>query len=202
MTLLMAGRHPEIFAGAAAFCPISDLARWWKERLSPKDRWHRYAENVATACGGQPGEKGDEFALRSPVSHLKAARAAGVPIYIATGIHDGHVGSVPCGHSIRAFNELADPSDRIRESDIEEIERTEHVPVSLSGQKMFDPFYSDRMRIHFRRTSANVRLTLFEGGHGGNFQAGLDFLSRQCKGQPANWTLPSCANAREEALGK
>jgi len=202
MTLLMAGRHPEIFAGAAAFCPISDIARWWEERRAPDDQWHNYAANVEAACGGTPSEKPDEYALRSPVTHLKAARAAGVPVYIVTGIHDGHIGSVPCGHSFRAFNELAKPEDRVSETDIATIERTEQVPSALAFSDPPDPFYPERMRIHFRRTSDNVRFTLFEGGHGGNFQAGLDFLSRQRKGRPADWTLPATARAREEALGK
>ena len=58
------------------------------------------------------------------------------------------------------------------------------------------------MRIHFRRTSANVRFTLMEGGHGGNFAAGLDFLSRQEKGRPTDFSLPSAGKGREEALGK
>ena len=33
MTLLMLGRHPEIFAAGAAFCPITDLARWHADSL-------------------------------------------------------------------------------------------------------------------------------------------------------------------------
>ena len=53
-----------------------------------------------------------------------------------------------------------------------------------------DPFYNQEARIHLRATSANVRLTLFEAGHNGNYPAGLDFLSRQVKGRSADMTLP------------
>ena len=41
-----------------------------------------------------------------------------------------------------------------------------------------------------RLTSANVRLTIFEGGHDGNGPAGCDFISRQVKGRPADFALP------------
>ena len=41
-----------------------------------------------------------------------------------------------------------------------------------------------------------------EGGHGGNYAAGLDFLSRQAKGRPTDFSLPEKGKAREEALGK
>ena len=58
------------------------------------------------------------------------------------------------------------------------------------------------MRIHFWRTSANVRFPLMEGSHGGNFAAGLDFLSCQAKGRPTDFSLPSTGKGREEALGK
>ena len=60
-----------------------------------------------------------------------------------------------------------------------------------------------KIRIHFRRTSGNVRLTLFEGGHSGNNQAGFDFLSRQVRGRPADFTLPkSAAGAKQEAISR
>ena len=106
------------------------------------------------------------------------------------------------GHSFRAFNALANPEDRVSEADIAAIEETQQVPSALAYDGPKDPFYSDRMRIHFRRTSANVRFTLMEGGHGGNYAAGLDFLSRQAKGRPTDFGLPATGKARDEALGK
>lgn len=40
MSLLMAGRHPEIWAGVAAFCPITDVAEWYRfhSRTGKEDR--------------------------------------------------------------------------------------------------------------------------------------------------------------------
>lgn len=201
MTLLMCGRHPEVFAAGAAFCPISDCARWYADSMAKHPgRSRGYAQMLVAACGGTPALKPEEYAHRSPLTHLPAARRAGVPIYIATGIHDGWKGSVPVGHAIRAFNALADERDRVTEAEIDVIERTQTVPKALAYRGAADPFYSRKMRIHLRRTSANVRFTLFEGGHAGNFPAGFDFLSRQRKGRPADFALPAKAEGRAEIL--
>ena len=203
MTLLMLGRHPEVFAAGAAFCPITDIARWHADSLlDHPGRGKNYAKMLEQACGGTPAEKPEEYAHRSPLTWLDRAKKAGVGAYIVTGIHDGWKGSVPVGHSFRAFNALANPEDRVSEADIAAIEETQQVPAALAYTGPRDPFYSERMRIHFRRTSANVRFTLMEGGHGGNYAAGLDFLSRQAKGRPTDFSLPEKGKAREEALGK
>lgn len=187
MTLLMAGCHPEVFAGAAAFCPITDLARWQADSTLRKNN---YARNLLSACGGRPSERPDEYARRSPLTHLARARAAQLPVYVATGIHDGHTGSVPVGHAIRAYNALANDEDVVSEAVISHIEADQAVPAAYAFAGK-DPFYGDKERIHLRRTSANVRLTVFEGGHSGNYPAGLDFLSRQRRGRPADMTLPA-----------
>ena len=156
---------------------------------------------MESACGGTPAEKPEEYAHRSPLTWLARAKALKVPAYICTGIHDGWKGSVPVGHSLRGFNALADEKYSISEEDISYFEANQAVPAALAS-KWDDPFYGTKNRIHFRGTSANVRFTLFEGGHGGNYPAGLDFLARQEKGKPADFTLPSTGKGREEALGK
>ena len=203
MTLLMVGRHPEVFAAGVAFCPITDLARWHADSLlDHPGRGKHYARMMEDACGGTPAEKPDEYRQRSPLTHLARAREADVPVYIVTGIHDGWAGSVPVGHSFRAFNALARPEDGISEEDIAAIERDQRIPETLSGEKVSDPFYLEKIRIHFRRTSGNAQLTIFEGGHGGNFAAGYEFLSRQRKGRSADFTLPKSAQGREERLGR
>ena len=125
MTLLMAGRHPEIWAGCAAFCPITDIARWHADSLlDHPGRGKNYAAMMTAACGGTPAEKPEEYRHRSPLTWIENAKKAGVPVYIVTGIHDGWNGSVPVGHSFRAFNALADEKDRVPEEDIKTIEET------------------------------------------------------------------------------
>ncbi|MBO5752017.1 MAG: prolyl oligopeptidase family serine peptidase [Kiritimatiellae bacterium] len=194
--LLMAGRHPEVFAASVAFCPITDLARWHADSTLRKNN---YAANIVAACGGEPSPTNKEYAARSPLTHLPAARQAGTPIYVATGIHDGHTGTVPVGHSIRAYNVLADEGDRISEETIAEIENTEAIPEAFRFTGC-DPLYTEKNKIWLRKDSANVRLTIFEGGHSANYPAGLDFLSRQRLGKPADFSLPSAGASTIEAV--
>jgi dienelactone hydrolase len=51
--LLMAGRHPEIWAGVTAWVPISDLAAWYAQC---KSRGLDYQHDIAASCGGAPGD--------------------------------------------------------------------------------------------------------------------------------------------------
>lgn len=201
MTLLMMGRHPEVFAAGAAFCPISDIARWHADSLlAHPGREKGYAEMLESACGGTPAAKPSEYAARSPVTWLANARKAGRPVYICTGIHDGWIGSVPVGHTLRAYNLLCESKDRISEDDIAFIEANQKLPPTLDPGDVADPFYKGGMKIHLRRTSGNVRMTLFEGGHSGSFPAGFDFLARQTRGAAFDWSLPEKAVGKAEAL--
>ena len=202
MTLLMLGRHPEVFAAGAAFCPITDVARWHADSLEDHPgRGKGYARMLESACGGIPAAKPDEYRHRSPLTWLARAKEQNVPAYICTGIHDGWKGSVPVGHSFRAFNVFADETDRFSEDDIAYVEKNQAIPEAMVF-KGTDPFYGKKNRIHLRRTSGCARLTIFEGGHAGNFAAGFDFLSRQRKGQPVDWTLPATAKGDNASLGK
>lgn len=190
MALLMAGRHPEIWAGVYAACPITDVARWYRESKDPeRNLWPHYGDMIARCCGGTPDEHADEYARRSPLTHLPAARS--VPVDIITGVHDGHRlpkggGSVPCGHAIRAFNCLAEAGDRLSEDWIATVERTEQVPEKdrYAGSS---PYFAPDKAILLRHRSGNVRLTLFDAGHAGNYREGAEWLSHQRKGDPAVW---------------
>lgn len=190
MALLMAGRHPEIWAGVVAGCPISDVGRWHAETSAMTNGNARYARMLEAVCGGAPRERLDEYRHRSPVTWLAAAK--GVPIQIQTGIHDGHHGnSVPVGHAVRAFNCLAAAADRVSDATIAFMERTEAVPESERFVGT-DPFYPAPAReIHLRRQSGNAQLTVFNAGHASNYEAGLWWLARQRRGAPVDWTLPT-----------
>jgi len=189
LALLMAGRAPKIWAGVSAWCPISDLARWHAESTARKSRYFKMMEKT---CGGAPAEKMDEYRRRSPLTYLASARDAGVHVDIATGIHDGHTGSVPVGQAIRAFNVLADDGDRISEADISFIEAKQAVPPHLAPVEKEDPWYGKRnSKLYLRRTSANARLTLFEGGHNCCAEAGVAWLGEQRLGAGVTWKMPT-----------
>ena len=108
--------------------------------LDHPGRGKGYAKMMETACGGKPEQKSDEYRKRSPLTWIDNARKAGVSVYIVTGIHDGWTGSVPVGHSVRAFNALADEKDPVSEEDITAIEETRAVPPSISYKGPKDPF--------------------------------------------------------------
>lgn len=183
-TLLLAGRRPDIWAAASAWCPISDIAAWHRECLNT--RFHAYAEHIELACGGSPLNNAKAWAealKRSPLTWLKAASA--LPLDINTGIHDGHTGSVPVSQAIHAFNLLADPRDRISQQDLQMIVDGEKVPEHLRWPEQ-DPSFGP-YTVYLRKQSRNVRLTLFEGGHDLLTGPAFEWLDQQAKGREAVW---------------
>ncbi len=172
MSILVAGYSPSTWTAVSAWIPISDLARWHRESV---ERGHVYSEHIELSCGGAPGASPEidlEYKKRSPLTSIWRAHI--IPMDINAGIHDGHgglpgggKGSVPVGHSIRAYNELVraagKPEEIISEDTIGYIEKEERVPDSVKTETSEDPAYG--CEIHLRRTCGLSRLTLFEGGH-------------------------------------
>lgn len=196
--LLLAGRHPEIWAAVSAWCPISDVAAWYRQcHDSP---FQAYANHIEVACGGNPiTEKNAAFEAerRSPLTYLAAARE--LPVDIATGIHDGHAGSVPVSQALEAFNLLAAPEDRFSREEITCIVRNEKVP-SHFPEVAPDPAYGD-IRLHLRRVSGKTRITLFEGAHDLLNGPGLRWLAEQRRNQEVNWNI-AAGVAGAATLGK
>jgi len=172
MALQCAGNFPTLWTAVSAWVPISDLVRWHSE--TNERGYNLYKRNIEQSCGGVPGSSpfiDNEYKKRSPITSLWRAHI--IPLDINAGIHDGHggkfkgEGSVPVGHSIRAFNEIVKASGRkksmISEENISYIEKEETIPEDLKFQYPCDAKY-DR-EIHLRIESGLTRLTLFEGGH-------------------------------------
>jgi pimeloyl-ACP methyl ester carboxylesterase len=193
MSLVMAARAPDLWAGVSAWVPITDLAAWHAES---KARKNNYAQMLEQSCGGAPGPATEaEYRHRSPLFHLAAAK--GVPLDINTGIHDGHTGSVPVSHSLRAFNVLATPDKQISAEDIDFMVREQKIPATLAAEKQDDP--ERQKAVLFRRTSGNARVRVFEGGHDSESSAAVLWLSRQRKGQPAEWSLGQAVRGSTKA---
>jgi len=173
--LLMAGRKPELWAGVSAWVPIVDLEQWYYENKAMGDKHWR---EVAASCGGPPGaseEVDRQYKRRSPITWLEGAR--GVNLDINAGIRDGHEGSVPVSHSLRAFDKIAVKKDRLSEAEIDYFVREAKVPKHLQ-QEIMDPSYGEKRPL-FRRCSGRARVTLFEGGHELVPQAALQWLAKQ-----------------------
>lgn len=186
-TLLLAGRHPELWAAASAWCPISDLVAW--HRQCRGGSYAHYAEHIEAVCGGDPqcdSAARQEAVKRSALTHL--AGAACLPLDISTGIHDGHRGSVPVSQAMNAFNLLAKPEDRFRKEEIECIVRTETIPPHLAAHET-EPLYGLEHPLLLRRVSGSVRLNLFEGAHDMLNDAAFAWLEKQRRNCPPDWSV-------------
>ena len=194
MSLVMAARTPGLWAGVSAWVPISDLTAWHAESTARKNN---YAKMIEQCCGGKPSPATEaEYRHRSPLFHLAAAK--GVPLDINTGIHDGHTGSVPVSQSLHAFNALATTDKQVSAADIDFMVREQKIPATLAGETQTDP---ERQKATlFRRSSGNVRVTVFEGGHDSEPSAALEWLARQRKGQPADFSLGSVVSRQTGAI--
>ncbi|MCE5251777.1 prolyl oligopeptidase family serine peptidase [bacterium] len=182
MALLSAGNSPSTWTAVSAWVPISDLSQWHRET---EERGLAYAADIEHICDGTPGSSKNvdrEYQKRSPLTNLWRAHI--IPMDINAGIHDGHAGetggegSVPVGHSIRAYNELVKASgktaDIIPEDVIYSIEHEQQIPDGFERRTIEDPAYG--RRIHLRRVSGLSRLTLFEGGHEILYEAVFDWF--------------------------
>jgi hypothetical protein len=142
----------------------------------------KYWRDLEAVCGEPPGASDAidaEYRKRSPLSHLH--RAEGLPIDINAGIHDGHTGSVPISHSLRAFNMLAatngEPGEQVPDETIDRMVRERAVPDGLRWNGPRDP--KRKKPILFRRSAGPARVTIFEGGHEAEMPAAVDWLTQQ-----------------------
>ena len=191
MALVMAAVAPHTWAAVSVSVPPTDLAAWHAFHCSEGEPG-RYALNLEAVCGGPPSAPGlellplepgpidREYMRRSPLAALH--RAAGVPIDLNAGVRDGHEGSVPIDHTLRAFNALAiangRPNARLPGQFVERLTHNPTVPDWLR------PSIDERSeaRAHevvLRARAGPARLTLFNGGHTQDVPAMIEWLSRQ-----------------------
>jgi pimeloyl-ACP methyl ester carboxylesterase len=182
--LLLAGRAPQIWAGVAAWVPISDLNAWWAQKNKQKSK---YARNIEKVAGGKPDKDAsahEQCHLRSPLSYLHLAKKVNVDI--SAGISDGHKGgSVPFTHSLYAFNQVVPDKEKFPESIIEKSYRTQSLPASLKAPQA-DPLYGKKHLI-YRQESLHARINIFQGGHEIIPHAALNWLKEQRKNKDAVW---------------
>ena len=187
MALLVAGRHPEIWAGVSAWCGISDIGVWWAQCTK---KGLKYAGDIERACGGKPDGDGPaktECEQRSPLTYLDNA-AGKVNLDINHGFDDGRSGSVPFSHSLYAFDRVVgEESEGALGGDwIEKFYAGRKAPEGEG--KWEDALYGKRRPV-FRRSAERVRVTIFDGGHEIVQGAALNWLAAQRKGKPAVWEI-------------
>jgi len=174
-SLVLAGRYPERWAGVVAWVPIYDLVDWyaWLKEKAPDKH---YLGDVAAACGGPPlaGSKAaEECKQRSPSSWLSGARGK-VNVYLGVGIWDP---LVPPRHALRAWNDLADPADRVADADIDHFDDKRRVPERLGAPPARPLYEAAKAKALFERTSGRATVVVFQGGHDVIYNAGLAWLT-------------------------
>lgn len=179
MSMLMAAWHPDRFSAVSAWVGISDLSEWYRFH-APEGKPDNYGQMMNAVFGGPPGtsEAIDmEFRYRSPVSRLHQAKE--LPIDIAAGVEDGHTGSVPVKHSLKAFNILAylHRVQLISDDEISQISVRKRLTRPLPEDTRPDPTFG--RAIHLRRTAGPSRVTIFEGGHEGLPKPAFEWLEKQ-----------------------
>ncbi len=176
MTLIMVGRHPEVWTAAAAWVPVYDLVEWYQVTKGAR---HDYSGYIAGSCGGPPlpGTAAEaECRKRSVSTYLKNARRKKVKVYIATGIRDNFV---PPGHALRAFNDLARRRDRIPHDAIAHINEHHTLPPYLAGSYADSLYHDAGVELIFERRSRNAVVKLFDGRHDVIYNAGLRWLGEK-----------------------
>ena len=160
--LLMAGRHPGVWAGVSAWVPITDLSAW-HEQCAAKGL--KYARDLEKSCGGKPGESEEidkQYKQRSPLTHLANAKGK-VDLQIGAGVYDGHKGSVPISHTLHAFNAVAEEQDRLSDEQIKRFTADAKLPAGLKPAEP-DATYGKKQPL-FTRTSGRASVTIFDGVH-------------------------------------
>ncbi|GAB3827885.1 hypothetical protein GCM10028895_40680 [Pontibacter rugosus] len=175
--LVTASRHPDMWAGVAAWVPVFDIPDWYDFNLYYPHR--KYNSQIISALGGEPLPDSPAFDAgkkRSPSTQIHQAKD--VPIFIAHGINDL---LVPASHSIRAFNILAHPSDTISQEQMNYIVKEQALPEGLQGTDQDKYFSNGDPAVVFSRQSNNVKLLLYVGVHDMAYNPTLLWLNEQRK---------------------
>jgi poly(3-hydroxybutyrate) depolymerase len=165
MAMLMAGHHPERFSAVSAWVGISDLADWHKFHTRDGSS-SRYAQMIVACCGGPPGSSpaiDAEYRARSPLFHIH--RVGSLPLDLNAGVHDGHTGSVPIHHTLRAFNAVAKAGGypQITEQEMSQLWKVGALSHPAETDAASDSSYEKPILL--RRYAGPARVTIFEGGH-------------------------------------
>jgi len=168
LSMYMKSRHT--IKAFSAWASISDLAAWYKQSVERKNKYVREIISCTGAAGKFDSLKASE---RSPLAWktpVKKRRKSTLQIF--AGIHDGHNNAVvPISQSISFYNKIIfdykekDVSKYVSREDEKRMLDTQTFPVSDTTKKIGGKL------IYYQKSSKNVMLTIFEGGH--------DMLSKQ-----------------------
>lgn len=174
MSLLLAGRHPDLLAGAVSWVPVYDLIDWYA--YVRDNGVGDYGEEIVNSCGGDPSVPGpaqDSCIARSPMTYLQAAADTDLPIYIGHGLSDV---TVPPDYAIRAFDQLVEPADQLG-AEFAGAVREHTVPQNvLIPEETQHYFEGGEPVVWFARTSGPITVVLFDGTHDMVYNPGLAWI--------------------------
>jgi poly(3-hydroxybutyrate) depolymerase len=178
MTLLVAGRHPDRFAGAAAWVPVHDLVEWFAFNVEEQGDDVTYPEEIRASCGGDPLTDEDaraECEHRSPVTHLDGIRDAGLPVYLGHGLDDDIVRP---DASLQVFDLLVD-DEHAYGAEAHEAAFGNRLPDALQGEVAAETHFADEDPevLHARGTD-RVTLVIFDGEHDVAYHPALEWMAQ------------------------
>jgi len=179
MAMLMAGHYPEKFSAVSAWVGISDLAAWYRFHTKNGEPQH-YAKMILASLEGAPGTSKEidlAYKDRSPIFYLH--KIGQLPIDLNAGVNDGHSGSVPIYHTIKAYNVIAaaNHGKSISKNEMDQLWEKQKLSSPIACDIAGDKTYS--RKIHLRRNTGPARITIFEGGHESLPEAACEWLSKQ-----------------------
>jgi hypothetical protein len=121
-SLLLLARHPSLLAGVAAFDPVTNMARRYRDfqrlgcNLRCRHQWgatlgHGLRQKARVEIGGTPASARRAYALRSPMAYVRTIARSGVPVQLWWSTRDRVVSprdqSVPFVRALRRLRPSA-----------------------------------------------------------------------------------------------
>ena len=174
LAMYMKSRHK--ITSFSAWVPLTDLTVWYGQSL---ERKNKYAAEILKCIGATDTLDIEKAKERSPLywkTPIQKRKKSTLQIY--AGIHDGYTGPIPISHSINFYNKLLtdskekDRSRYVSRNDLEIMLKTQTF-ISQNSSKKID----DRV-IYYQKSSKNITLTIFEGGHEMLKNVALDLIGK------------------------
>jgi poly(3-hydroxybutyrate) depolymerase len=176
-TLAMYMRSRHKIKAFSAWASISDLAAWYAQSV---ERRNKYVREIINCIGADNRFDSLKAMERSPLAWttpVKKRKKSSLQIF--AGIHDGHNGNVvPISQSIAFYNKiLSDDKEKniskyVSKEDEKRMVDTQKFPVADTSKKL-----ANRM-IDYQKSSRNIMLTIFEGGHELLSQQALEYIEQ------------------------
>ena len=178
LSMYMKSRHT--IKGFSAWASISDLVAWYGQSV---ERKNKYAREIISCIGAGNNFDSLKATERSPLvwaTPVKKRKKSSLQIF--AGIHDGHnMAVVPISQSISFYNKVIydykekDSSKYVSKEDEKQMLDKQTFPVSDTTRKI------DGKIIYYQKSSKNVTLTIFEGGHDILSKQALEYIEQKNK---------------------